>query len=522
MLRSMSSRGPRIGIWGTFDVADYGDLIAPRIFEHELRRRLPHASVYPYAPLGAEHPIGMDSGRPATPLGSWTPARRAQLAEQFDLVVVAGNDVIHVRDDLHRNAYADAAPEAVGELEPSRFFGDGLGAEKEQRCPVVWHAVGVRSELAAEAAKRVRAALASKRYVSVDGPTSRERLLATGTEQEIALVPDPSILVSRLFPAQTISKRVGYLRAVESYPIEERPLVLQVSATIAPYLEQVASAASEAAQRHPGLPIVVVALAPARGDAEVADGLASRIAGPVYRLPSELTTEDLVAAIANARAFVGSSPPGYLTALAFGVPGALIGTEDPSIVEGFGAWGAEQAVIAPSELGGAIDALLRADAAVDMRSVQALADAVDEHFDTLATIAEASWSERLAESDPAGDAAADLARSLTEAERRHDALLRAYATRGERLLRERLRLAEILDAMEAEKTADAAFQTLLELAETRNRLDIRNAEASAARFERDQALAELEQVRAERDELRRQLAGEHRPPHVRRLLPRRA
>lgn len=502
----MSSRGPRVGIWGRFDVADYGNLLAPRILEHELRRRLPNARVHPYAPLGAEHPIGMDGGRPAAPLGSWTPARRAQLAEQLDLVAVAGADVIQ------------AAPNAAAELEPGGFFVDGLGAELERRCPVVWHAVGVPFKLDAGAAKCVRDALASKRYVSVHGPSSRERLLATGTEQEIALVPDPAVLVSRLFPAETLSKRAGYLRAVESYPTEERPLLLQGSAAVAPHVEQVAATVSEAAQHHPGVPIVLVALAPARGDAEFAEALASRIPVPVYRLPAEVTLEDLVAAIANARAFVGSSPQGYLTALAFGVPGALVSAADPSTLDGFGAWAGEQAVANPADLTETITALLRDDAEIDTRSVQVLADAVDEHFDTLAQIAEHSWSERLAGSEPTGAAAAELAHALAEAERRHDALLRAYAARGEQLLSQRLRLAEMLDAMEAERSADAAFQALLELAEARNHVEMLDAEATADRFERDQARAELERVRAERDELRRQLAGEHRPPRVRRLL----
>jgi len=296
---------------------------------------------------------------------------------------------------------------------------------------------------------------------------------------------------------------------------------VQGGAAVAPHLEQVAGAVSEVAQHHPGLPIVLVALAPARGDAEFADALASRIAAPVYRLPAEVTLEDLVAAIANARAFVGSSPQGYLTALAFDVRSALVNVADASTLDGFGAWAGEQAVVVPADLAGTITALLRDDAAVDTGSPQVLADAVDDHFDTLAEIAEQSWSERLAGSEPAGAAAAELAHALAETERRHDALLRAYAARGEQLLREQLRLAEMLDAMEAEKSADAAFQTLLELAEARNHLEMLDAEATADRFERDQARAELERVRAELDELRRQLAVERRPPLMRRMLARR-
>jgi polysaccharide pyruvyl transferase len=467
----MSAHGPRVGIWGRFDVADYGDLLAPRIFEHELRRRLPHARVYPYAPLGAEHPIGMDGGRPATPLGPWTPARRAHLAEQLDMVAVAGRDVIHFDDDLHREAYAEAAPDALGDLEPSRFFVDGLGAEHEQQCPVVWHAVGVPFDLSGRDAERVRAALASKRYVSVRDAESRKRLLATGTEQQIDLVPDPAVLISRLFSKETIRKRLAYLRAVDSYPADDEPVVLQCDEAATP------ESVSEIVQTYPDVPIVLVALGPDDSDTQLADSLPAR-EQRVYRLPVAVMVEDLVAAIAGARAFIGSSWAGGLTALGF-------------------------------------------SHAADLQERVAAADA---HFDELAAIAEESWSKRLAASPPEGMSAAELVRALSETERRHDALMRAYGARGERLFAEQLRLAEIVDAMETDGNG-AGVQTLLDLAEARNRLETIDAEAAAARFERDEARAELERLRTERDEARERLVGalpkNDRPTRFRRLLPRR-
>ena len=79
--------GPRIALCGLFDLPSYGDLLAPRVLERELRRRLPLARVHTYAPLG--HPIAMDGGRPALPLPP-----KEELAEQHDLVVITG-DVRH-------------------------------------------------------------------------------------------------------------------------------------------------------------------------------------------------------------------------------------------------------------------------------------------------------------------------------------------------------------------------------------------------------------------------------------------
>ena len=70
----------RIALWGTFDVDNYGDHLFPRVAAHELGRRLPGATVAPFAPYGWLHPTPLDGGRVAAPLGPWSEARARQLA----------------------------------------------------------------------------------------------------------------------------------------------------------------------------------------------------------------------------------------------------------------------------------------------------------------------------------------------------------------------------------------------------------------------------------------------------------
>ena len=299
--------------------------------------------------------------------------------------------------------------------------------------------------------------------------------------------PDPAILASRLLSDETAQKRLRYLRAVNRYPAGQPPLVLETTADIA--VEDYASAVSEARALDPGLPVVLVALGPAEGDSEVARLLASRLDGPVYELTEDVTLDDLVVAIGNARAFCGASSAGFSTALSFGVPAVRLARE--------------------------VGALLRDEAAVDASIVHDLVEGADAHFDRLAALAEESWSGRQA---PAS--AAELARALAEAERHHEALLRAYTERGERLLTESQRVAELLDALEHEGGPEGAAQARVELAEAQNRLDTLEAVAAEARFERDEARTELERTRAERDELRAESARRRSP--LRRLWRRRS
>ena len=509
MLRGMDlPLGPRVGVMGTFDVPNFGNLLEPRIFEHELRRRLPHARVSVYAPLGAAHPIAFEAGYAAVPLGTATAARREQLAADLDLIAIGGSDAVHVRDDLHRHAYVEAAAEAARGLEPSRFLVDGLGPELERHCRVIWHAVGIPFELDDTAAARVRASLASKRYVSVRDAVSRRRLVATGIEQEVALVPDPILLAPRVFPAETLRKRLDYLRALGAYPADERPLVVSCDVETAEGLAGLGQALAQTAEVSAGVPIVLLVMALGRGAEERVHALASQIGRAVHRLPADVTLEDLAAAITSARGFVGGSPQGCLTALAFGVPAVLVSQASGSPFEGFDASPGDDAfaVCDPAGLAGAVAALMRREDGVDTRALGPLVDGLDEHFDRIAATAEQSWSERAVRGRPPDAAIADLGRALAEAERRYDALFSAYAVRGERLLAERVRVGELLDASEGDRSTGARLRTVLELAEARNRLEIIDAERAAVRSERDEARAELERVQAERDGLRLQLA----------------
>src|SRR5581483_1337431 len=144
----------RIAVLGTFDVDNYGDHLFPRVARHEFGRRLPDAVVTPFAPYGWLHPTGLDDGRPAAPLGPWTPDRAGRLAAAHHLVVVGGGELIHLDDRMLAPVY-DTTPDELAHMAPSRFFVEGLGPELEADCPVVWHGVGVPWVPAEEAAARL-------------------------------------------------------------------------------------------------------------------------------------------------------------------------------------------------------------------------------------------------------------------------------------------------------------------------------------------------------------------------------
>jgi Polysaccharide pyruvyl transferase len=416
--------GPRIALWGPYDIADYHDLLVPRILERELLARLPLTRVDRYAPLGSERPIALDGGRATLPLGLPTPHRKRQLADRHDLIVVTG-DVVHT-DDLRHQQFYDRP-----DLPPSEFFVDGLGDALERRCPVVWSSVGVPLDFAATDAERIGAALARRTHVSVRDQASRERLLAIAASVDTAVVPEVTALAAHAFSPDVLNRRLDYLRALGSFPEDGRPVVVSVD---------VASEETEAAvkRRFPGAPLVFVDFHPEGGPATAAPRDRE-----VFTLPNAVTVEDLTAVLANAQAIVSMTRAQALAG-AFDVPLFLL------------TGGRLESLAKPAEMGARID----------------------RELDVLAALAEQSWSRRVA-----GDPAASelLAQVITTWEERYQALRAAYESRGERLLVERLRFAEIVERLE-ETGGELPAELAERMAELENAVFTAQAAEAEARY----------------------------------------
>jgi hypothetical protein len=302
---------------------------------------------------------------------------------------------------------------------------------------------------------RIRQALESIHRISVRDPVSRERLEQPGTGREIDIVPDPSVLVSRVFDVEVLRKRRDYLRVLGCYPAEKAPLVIQGNASLADRAAEIASALRAVSDDE----LVLAELSETSGDRLFAEAIAQHVPN-ARRLPAAAGVEDISAAIAHGRAFVAASPQGRSAALAFGVPTASLTP----------------------------DSRLELPINMEEPDPAALQHEADVSFDELAEIAERSWSDRVAAD---GHTPAELARALGEANARYELLLRAHEARGDRLVTERLKFAEIIDRLEeagGTLTAEAAQR----IAELENAIFTAQAAEAEARYE-------LEQLRGERD-----------------------
>jgi polysaccharide pyruvyl transferase WcaK-like protein len=463
----------RIGLWGTFDLEDYGEALSPRIGRAELVRRLPEAQVRAFSPLGTDHPTRFDGGDPPEPLGRYVPERLARLTEELDCVLVGSGDIIHDRDGELALRYGRAAEELT-ELAPSRFFIDGLGPELEEECPVVWHAVGVPFDVPPQQVGRYREALTGRPYLSVRDEISKRRLEEAGVARGVAVVPDPAVLLPRHLDAEVLDRRLRYLRAIGSYPVRGSGLVVQGSRLLLPWVEELAVGVARIAEDL-AAPVVLLETSPARGDGEFAAALSLRVEGPVHRV-SEVGVEDVAALIAGSGGFVGDSLHGNVTAFAFGRPHAALGLNGDPTLEGFARLIEAEACLArkPQDVAPAFHRSAELGHRADVRT--GLQARVDRHFDRLADVARQAAGRRVRP---------DVAGSPSQWAGHLAALRRAFEARGRRLAIQRWRLADRVGEVERlhGEVSDKAERLEVEVSELRAANTALEEEAAARRAE---------------------------------------
>jgi polysaccharide pyruvyl transferase WcaK-like protein len=255
---------------------------------------------------------------------------------------------------------------------------------------VVWHGVGVPLAPGEEEARRLRAALADRPYVTVRDRHSAERLAKAGVNRAIEVVPDSALLLDRLMPVAALRVRLGDLRAAGAYPPPGSPvLVVQGCELMVPHAAAVAGAVGHWRSGRPRGEVVVVETGRCRGDGRFAAALQQALARErVWRLPEAVTVEDLAAAIAGGDLFLGSSLHGAITALVYGRPFVLLNLFDDAKLDGFGdLTGLGRYVV---HMGAGIPAAV--DAAVTSNAVgpallATLQGRIDTHFDRLAEMA---------------------------------------------------------------------------------------------------------------------------------------
>ena len=288
-----------IGMCGTFDVENYGDLLFPLIAQAELSRRLGSVTLHIFSYSAKSDVKWPFAVRSLTEL--------PRSAGELDGMLIGGGQIVRFDKDV-APGYRPSSPDIH---HPTGYWLAPALMSVQSGVPVAWNAPGASPPFPSWAAPLLNAMLQSSAYVSVRDPLSREVLLPYAGDTAIEVVPDSAFGISRVLEAPHGSERFAKLREV--LDLKGPYIVVHATRSSADFLDWV----RRHTQYFEGYRWVALPVGPINRDsaAGLFDGIPNTAKLPSW--PHPLAIAELIGA---ASAVVGVSLHLSITALAQGVP----------------------------------------------------------------------------------------------------------------------------------------------------------------------------------------------------------
>ena len=296
----MIDRTWEIGICGTFDVANYGDLLFPLMAASELTERLGRVNLHRFSYHAKTPP---DWAYEVTSI-----AALPQKIQQLDGLLIGGGFLIRFDKDV-APGYVPPTPEIH---HPTGYWLTPALIALQHDIPLVWNAPGMHCNDIPEWAKpMVQTALSLSRYLSVRDEQTRSALQPL-SRAPIHVVPDTAFRIPRLLdPGGTPS--VEFTRICEASGLNGPYVVLQATLGLEGFVRFIKSHA----ERFRNLRFLALPMSPVLGERQ--ELIDSDLPGLV-RLPEWPGPLVIAELIGRSEAVVGHSYHLFITALASGVP----------------------------------------------------------------------------------------------------------------------------------------------------------------------------------------------------------
>jgi homopolymeric O-antigen transport system ATP-binding protein len=296
----MRDRDLQIGLFGTFDVQNYGDLLFPLIAEAELTERLGQVKFHRFS----YHAKTM----PDWPYAVTSLTELPRMGRDLDAVLIGGGFIIRF-DKVVAPGYGPPTP-AIHH--PTGYWLTPALIALQHGIPVIWNAPGMHNnDIPAWADPLVELAFAHSGYITVRDEPSKTALTRFVDKELIKVIPDTAFGISRLLDERQPSAEFSRLR--EASGLRGPYIIVQAKRGLENFLEFV----SNHSEQLRDFCFLALPIGPVLEDHEelLGDHLPGLIRLPVW--PHPMLLAEL---ISNASAVVGLSYHLAITALAFGVP----------------------------------------------------------------------------------------------------------------------------------------------------------------------------------------------------------
>ena len=348
-----------VGMVGTFDIENYGDLLFPLIAAEALRRRDQCIRVVPFSPNGRSEPGWPFLVRPIEEI--------AEYLSTLSAVLIGGGQI------LRFDKYYPVAVPAIADIPISYWLVPAVQAALAGK-PVIWNAVGAwtGSPRSAWHDELVRRVLAASCFIGVRDDASMDYLSGIAPDASTEFLPDTAFGLSRLWPLEQESANFTDWR--RSLGLDGRYAVIQANAALGYYRSTIESQMQSA-----GISGVVLPVCWCHGDrAEEFPELKGRVFSSRKWLTPRLISE----IIGRSEFVFASSLHACVTAVSYGVPVArtqLYSERKYELLDGF------EGIVDIHERD-AVSGLLRRGRRTERRLMD-YADHLDRYWDKVGDIA---------------------------------------------------------------------------------------------------------------------------------------
>lgn len=290
----------RVAILGTFDVANYGDLLFPIIAERELQSRLGAVQLRPFS----YH----QRRTPQWPYDVTSVSELPELVDSLDGMLIGGGFIVRF-DKLVAVGYYPPTPLIH---HPTGYWLSPALLALQHDVPLIWNAPGMHcNEIPSWARPLLQLSLELSPHVRVRDALSREALSALSEQAQVEVLPDTAFGLANLVDLQQPSAE--YRQLCKQAGLGRRYLVVHTIAGLENFLQLWKTQGTDLEQWQ----LLLLPIGPVLGDHEsiLGDDLPRAVTLPYW--PEPLLLAEI---LGHAEGVIGHSYHLAISALAFGVP----------------------------------------------------------------------------------------------------------------------------------------------------------------------------------------------------------
>lgn len=295
--------GYNIAHFGAFDIDSYGDSLFAEVLSFELSKRIEEVNITLFSINSAFNKYNDKN------VYSYSDFDDINSKNKFDVIIIGGGEFVHYKPIIFTNENDEKA------YSSGQVWRFPVQKSIQYDIPVIFNGVGVPFEISEENENDFIDILSNTNYLAIRDSFSFDRVSKfCETQERVIVIPDTVFSISNMYTKEELSK--VYCEMNYDLDKNERYICVQYGTTfeIGELISQL-----KAIKNAFDYKIVLLPINHCHEDFKVLSYIKSDIGEDVFLYDNNLEIKQIMAIIANAEIFIGTSLHGSLTAMVYGV-----------------------------------------------------------------------------------------------------------------------------------------------------------------------------------------------------------